>query len=485
VAYHPLDTIVAVASPPGGAARGVVRLSGPRVVECIEQFFTVASAPEETGSSSEGNERSFDCLARPTAMSGRLSVAGLHSPLPAELYFWPGKRSYTGQPVAEFHTVGCMPLLDAILRAACGAGARLAQPGEFTLRAFLAGRIDLTQAEAVLGVIDAGSSSQLDVALGQLAGGLSGPLDELRDLLLDLLGHLEAGLDFADEDLPFVTAEELSRQLRGAHERANRLAAQLQSRRREETRIRIALVGRPNAGKSSLFNALARKAGAIVSHRPGTTRDYLSAEVEWDGLRFELIDTAGLEPCLRTDSMGNVDSPGAAAQTVARQQVARANLRIACLDATEAADGGDLSNGLLYEEHTFAASSDVIDIRVLTKIDLIGRGASVGDGPVPLAVSSVTGEGLERLRSHLCDRIRELEAVSDNAVASTAARCSESLTAATEALEHAAGLVETGGGEELVAAEIRVALEAIGRVAGTVCTDDVLDRVFSRFCIGK
>ena len=189
-------------------------------------------------------------------MPGFLLLSGFASPLPCELYLWPGKRSYTGQPVAEVHTLGSPPLLEAVVRAVCRGGARPAEPGEFTLRAFLAGRIDLTQAEAVLGVIDATGNAELDAALKQLAGGLAGPLRLLRSDLLDLLAHVEAGLDFADEDLPFIKAEELLKRLDEAAAEVDRLARQLAFRGEAVVRVRVAPCGRPNAGKSSLFNAL-------------------------------------------------------------------------------------------------------------------------------------------------------------------------------------------------------------------------------------
>jgi len=218
----------------------------------------------------------------------------LHSPLPCDAYVWRDGQSYTGQPIVEVHTIGSPPLLQIVLRALCATGARLAGPGEFTLRAFLAGRIDLTQAEAVLAVIDAHDPQDLNVALGQLAGGLARPLHRLREALLDLLAHVEAGFDFADEELPFIEREELDRQLGAANDEVAAIVRQLALRGEPIDMARAVLVGRPNAGKSSLFNALAGDHAALVSEHPGTTRDYLVAELDLDGLKCRLIDTAGL-----------------------------------------------------------------------------------------------------------------------------------------------------------------------------------------------
>jgi len=198
------ETIAAVASAAGGAARGIVRLSGPSVRACLERCFQPA------------DPQSWSAAARPTVFAGCLTLAGSGARLPCDVYFWPGARSYTRQPVAEIHTLGSPPLLEAVLATLAARGARPARPGEFTLRAFLAGRLDLTQAEAVLGVIDAADGRQLADALEQLAGGLAAPLDALRGRLLDLLAHLEAGLDFADEGVQFITPEALAAELAAA-----------------------------------------------------------------------------------------------------------------------------------------------------------------------------------------------------------------------------------------------------------------------------
>ena len=219
------DTIAAIASPPGGAARGIVRLSGSHAIDCLMQFFLATD-----GAVAEYPLSALRPPPFPHVVSGSLALPDLHSPLPCDAYLWPDGRSYTGQPVAEIHTIGSPPLLQLVLRSLCAAGARPAGPGEFTLRAFLSGRLDLTQAEAVLGVIDAGDPRELKIALGQLAGGLARPLQRLRESLLEVVAHLEAGFDFADEDLDFITPDELDRQLAAAESDVAAIRRQLTSR---------------------------------------------------------------------------------------------------------------------------------------------------------------------------------------------------------------------------------------------------------------
>ncbi len=463
MAYHLDDTIAAVASPPGGAARAIVRLAGPETLRCVRACFAAQG------------EVDLATIARPTAVPGAAKLDGIAAHVPCDLYYWPGPRSYTGGPLAELHTLGSPPLVDAAVRTLCRAGARLAEPGEFTLRAFLSGRIDLTEAEAVLGVIDAADARQLDAALAQLAGGLSQPLDRLRDDLLDLLAQLEAGLDFADEDLPFITAAELDGRLASAGRQVAAIEEQLGSRRQSAAAIGAVLVGRPNSGKSSLFNALTGRAlagrpGAIVSPLPGTTRDYLVAEVDLEGVRVRLIDTAGMVP-ESTMENGDVER---AAQAMAAEQNGQAQVRILCLDSTRPRDS--------WERGQLAARAAPSCLPVLTKCDARPWGDSAADA---IRTSAVTGEGLDALRNGLRAAAMALSGSGGDAVAATSARCGESIRLAAACLDRARGLVLEGGVEELVAAEVRSALEEIGRIVGAVYTDDVLDRVFSRFCIGK
>ena len=455
---YPLDdTIAAIASPPGGAARGILRMSGPGVRSCLEHVFRADSGVE------------LSAITRPTAIPGVLSLDAQNTRLPCDLYLWPGGHSYTGQPVGEIHTFGSRPLLEAVLRVLCSAGTRLAEPGEFTLRAFLTGRLDLTRAEAVLGVIDAADKRQFDLALAQLAGGLAGPLHQLRDALVDLLAQLEAGFDFADEDLPFITPDELNRQLAEAVETLGRLARQMESRGETADLFRAVLVGWPNTGKSSLFNVLAGNTGALVSELPGTTRDYLTAELDLGGGKCLLIDTAGIEP----DSGGPAGELRRAARAVAAQQSRQAHVQVFCLDSTRPLNP--------WESARLAEDSGE-QLLVLTKVDAPRRTDFSGHA---IPTSSLTGQGIDALRNRLRDAVLAVAASSAGVVAGTAVRCRESLRLAAECTERAARIARDGSGEELVAAELRVALDELGKVVGVVYTDDVLDRVFSRFCIGK
>ncbi|MEN6494393.1 MAG: GTPase [Thermoguttaceae bacterium] len=458
--YPPDDTIAAIASPPGGGARGILRISGPGARDCVMRTFRRSDETvPETG---------ILAVRLPEALVGWITLDGAASRLPCELYYWPTHRSFTGEPVAEIHTLGSPPLLEAALRQVCSTGARMAEPGEFTLRAFLAGRLDLTQAEAVLGVIDAADPRELQVALTQLAGGLAGPLHELRDQLLDLLAQLEAGFDFADEDLPFISAEELQQQVTAAAGTIARLADQMASRRDATALVRVVLRGWPNTGKSSLFNALAERDGAIVSDIPGTTRDYLTAELALDGVKCLLVDTAGVE-LLAADPSGGLQE---AAQTVTERQTRQAQVQILCLDSTRPLNPWEAAQ---------VTRDGQAPLLVLTKTDAPRRTDLV---PHAVETSSVTGQGLDLVRRRLRDRVLAAQASGGEVVAGTAARCRESLRLAGQCLERAGELAHLGG-EELVAAEVRVALEELGKVVGTVYTEDVLDRIFSRFCIGK
>jgi tRNA modification GTPase len=398
---------------------------------------------------------------------GSVYLPELAASLPACIYFWPTTRSYTRQPLAEIHTLCTRPLLEGILHAACMAGARLANRGEFTLRAFLAGRIDLPQAEAVLGVIDADNDRGLRVALRQLSGGISVPLVALRDQLLDLLAHLEAGLDFVEEDIHFVTADELLENLNKALVATTQLSNQLETRKTSSSYPRVVIWGPPNAGKSSLFNVLSGFTAAVVHHQAGTTRDYVSCVCQVQESLVELIDTAGVSPAL--DSA--IDQ-SAQQQTWAVAE--HADLYLWCCDLSTG-HGEPIPIG--HGERASLSKTIVVG----TKSDLAGTIAAFAADA--FCCSSLTQEGIHGLREEIHRRLALMS--KSDVVASTAARCRASLREVMASLSLAISFVHDGAGEEIIAAELRGALNGLGQIVGTVYSEDVLDRIFSRFCIGK
>lgn len=446
------DTIVAIASAVGGTPRGVVRVAGPDMPKTVASVFE----PDQ--------QQQLQMTEAARVVSGAMLLAEPLGRVPCDLYIWPTDRSYTRQPAAELHTIGSQPILNAAVGSLCSAGARLAQPGEFTMRAFLAGRLDLTQAEAVLGVIDSQSQRDLDVALRQLAGGLSKPLQILRRELIELLAHLEAGLDFVEEEIEFISVDELTAQLHNAEASVDAILAMLASRGTSADERRVALVGLPNVGKSSLLNALVGDEAAIVSDTAGTTRDYVTRQTTFGALPVTFVDTAGVEEADVTQVIA------AESQVIAKRQQREAALVLLCLDSTRSL--------LDWENHQLDTLDESARIVVHTKADV-----RTGRTLVPNAVrtSSVTGEGIDDLRKAIHGKLIE----QGQPVASTAARCLDSLRQAAASLAHAKEVAASAVGEEFVAVDVRVALDELGKVVGAVYTDDILDRIFSRFCIGK
>ena len=456
-------TIAALASPPGSAARGIIRLSGNDVREVLTGWF-------------EPHDRVGWQSNRIAAVhAGVLNLPHARTAIPVEVHLWPNHRSYTGQPIVELHLPGSPPLLEAVLAEAHRRGARPARPGEFTLRAFLAGRLDLLQAEAVLGVIDAHDHIELQTALAQLAGGLSGRLAELRHDLLELLADLEAGLDFIEEDIEFVSRCELIGRIALARQFVENLLQQSSDRMQSRARAKVVLAGLPNAGKSTLFNRLASSESALVSPREGTTRDFLSAPIDWLGLSFDLIDTAGWE----LDTTGIARS----AQLQRADQLRDADILLWCSSATLDATQSNLDEELFAQ----AEAQSRCTLRVATQIDRIGFApAAVVLADPAFAISAVTGAGLDDLAEQLRRRLAASRGPSRQWLGMTAARCRESLEAVAASLARAEEAAESdAAGDELLAIDIREALDHLGRILGAVYTDDILDRVFSKFCIGK
>ena len=476
---HPADTIVAVSSAPGPGARAVVRVSGPATRGVIDAVFT----PLSRDAVAERARR---------LVPGSLTLSGVHSALPADLYFFPGPRSYTGQDLAELHTVGSPPLVERLVADLLAAGARPAGPGEFTLRAFLAGKLDLPRAEAVNAVIEANTETDLTRALAQLAGGVTHPLNALRDDLLNLLADVEAGLDFADEDIEFVGKPETLARIAAAIDRLTDVDRQIDSRTVSGRSIRVILVGLPNAGKSSLFNALAG-GDALVSPVAGTTRDYLTRRLDLAGVPVELIDTAGW-----ADAADTIEDQ---AQRLGHEQATRADVILWCDEegAFGEADAARLT----------ATGAEVV--RVRTKVDLAsgGRQPPVGlgepgalatgwveknplthvrgspgqpDPRPPIPVSVLSPHGTDALWAALAERVASL---ARPPLAPSQSRCRHHVRECLANLREAHALVTANEPPELLALSLRAALDQLGETTGAVYTNDLLDRVFSRFCIGK
>ncbi len=453
------DTIVALSSAPGPGGRAIVRLNGPNAFEISFTFF---KPTDQQSAATSVPTTQYSVLSTGTVRrryGGFLRFPDFQSSIPASLLAWPGPKTYTGQNLAEIHLLACPPLVDLLVANLLNAGARAAQPGEFTMRAFLAGKLDLPRAEAVLGIIEAGNRNDLKNALGQLAGGVTRPLEGLREDLLDLLAEVEAGLDFAEEDVRFVQPEVLLNRLAKGMAQVTLLSKQLEKRAVSGETFRVVLAGRPNAGKSSLFNALTG-ATALISSEPGTTRDYLTCRLLVDGVAIDLIDTAGWR-----EQHTLIESQ---AQTLGRQQVERADLVLLCLEA-----GLEIRED---ERRLLTRSEPPAVCAIATKCDLAQAPANLP------ATSAKTGAGLDALRTLLADRARQQ---TYSSLASSLSRCRHHVQALLDHLRRSHSIVLFQEPSEILAVELRGALDELGAMVGAVYTDDLLDRIFSRFCIGK
>jgi tRNA modification GTPase len=468
VRWDTQTTICAIATGTAAATRGAIRIAGPDTVAILSSIvssqFESKKATRSTVSFPLGEP--FGCLE-------------------IDVWLWPTNRSYTGSPSAELHMVGNQILLNRVLSILATHGARIAGPGEFTLRAFLSGRMDLTQCEAVLGAINATNDRQFEVALHQLAGGLSQPLRNVRKSLIELLADLEAGLDFVDEDISFISPDEVVARIAEAHKAIQVLGDQLSQRGSSREVIGVVLTGSPNAGKSSLLNALTGNATAIVHSQAGTTRDYLKTELKQNGRSIDLVDTAGV-PGLglsKPNPMSLATDVDGLAEDMTAAQRASARLLLYCIDST-------LDDSMLRIEvdSCLKLRRDHTDTwLVWTKCESPERPAASVNLPNTMRVFETSSRdtlGLRELTDAIFDWHDSEAAESSMVVGATAIRCQSSLQEALSALTNAR-LALNQGGDEIVAGELRLALEAIGSVAGEVYTDDILDALFSRFCIGK
>jgi tRNA modification GTPase len=437
------DTIVAIGSSVGRAARIVARVSGAGA-RGIAEGMGIRSASDAF-----------------SAVKGELRFAGLICP--GWVYSFVGPRSYTGQDLVEFHVPGNPLLARMLLDWIVGLGARIAEPGEFTARAYFNGKMDLAQAEGVAATIAAQNSQHLAGARQLMAGELARRLQPAMDLLAESLALVEAGIDFADEGIQFLSAAEVGRRIDGIVAQLEALVAESGRFEKLTHEPTIVLAGRPNAGKSTLTNVLAGRRRSIVSPRAGTTRDALSVAVALARGVVRLLDVAGI---------GAIDE---IARSLAEYDIDR-QMREMAFRAIEKADVLVLVRDVM-DERGDVELPRAADLRILSKADLLADKSTIGEG---IQVSALSGGGMDELRDAL-DRAAFGADVGGANLALTS-RHLQCLSEATEALNEAR---DVGGAAELLAAELRRALDILGQILGVVTPDDILGKIFSTFCIGK
>lgn len=448
---NPADTIAAVATPPGSGGIALLRLSGRRALEVADRSLR----------SSAGKA--------PSAFTPRMAVFGeiLRDGVRVDevvITVFRGPKSFTGEDTVEVACHGGILVTRRALESLLAAGARPAEPGEFTCRAFLNGRMDLAQAEAVADLIHARTDRALVSARAQLAGALSGRIEGLRDALMSVLAHLEAHIDFPDEDITPDTTAVLASKLTEALGGIDALLRTARQGRFLRQGVRTALVGRPNAGKSSLLNRLLGHERAIVSPVAGTTRDTLEESAEVRGIPLVLVDTAGLR-----ESDDLVEREGVRRS---RQAAAEADL---ILHVVDAADPGTDA------EASIPGCEGKVLLRVANKCDL--PEARVLPDAIP--VSCRTGAGIDSLERAIEERLLSCDGVGGDDGVAIGVRHQQVLERARQAVCRTLAGLEEGLTLELVAFELRVALNALGDVVGKTSVDDLLDSIFSQFCLGK
>ncbi|NNF51052.1 MAG: tRNA uridine-5-carboxymethylaminomethyl(34) synthesis GTPase MnmE [Gammaproteobacteria bacterium] len=445
-----MDTIVAVATPPGRGGVGIVRVSGARSRYIAKQIIGACPAPRHA------------VFRRFADADGAMIDEGI-------ALFFSGPNSFTGEDVLELHGHGGPQVMDLLVQRALKLGARSAAPGEFSLRAFLNGRLDLVQAEAIADLIDSGSEQAARAAARSLQGEFSRLVLELLEALTDLRTYVEAAIDFPDEEIDFLADTEVSARLADVFAKFDFISAQAQQGRLLREGMRVVLAGRPNAGKSSLMNQLAGHEAAIVADEPGTTRDVLREEIQIDGMPLHIVDTAGLR-----DSADKVEKEGVRR---ARAEAANADLVLLLVDASE--------EGAEEHEQLSAALPDGVPItRLRNKIDLSEEPAGLQKAQPPtINISAKTGAGLSALRAHLKSVMGYRGA--EGGAFSARRRHTDALERARQ--HTAAGrrqLVEGRAGE-LLAEELRLAQLSLSEITGEFTSDDLLGRIFSSFCVGK
>jgi tRNA modification GTPase len=461
------DTIVAIATPPGRGGIGVVRVSGPDASSIAQRLITHRGELEPRRATFTRIRPKADTTyeADPTYASGGepsvvASAFGRTDAIDqAVVTFFQSPASYTGDDVVEIGAHGSPVVLREIVSAAIDAGARLAEPGEFTLRAFLNGRIDLMQAEAVADLIDAATPLQARTAFDQLEGTLTCAIREIDAALFDLIARLEASVDFPDEGYHFVAPDAIAHEIDHVRAKTQRLLEAGRRGRLVREGFQVAIVGRPNVGKSSLFNALVGSARAIVTDVPGTTRDLITEVVDIEGLRVTLVDTAGLRE---------------AADAIEAEGVLR---------STESVKVADLVLQVVVDDEP--QTIDTKQLIVRNKSDIHARLVRAGT----LSTSATSGAGVPELRRAIAESLcatsesasRDRPEISNVRHIALVQRAHDALERAAAAARHESGALP----EEFVLADLQDARLALEEITGRRATEDMLAHIFSRFCIGK
>ena len=446
------DTIVAISTPPGRGGIGIVRLSGPDACAVAAPLLQ---------------------LRHPLA-AGQARFAHIIDTSDSEVLdeavvtFFEAPNSYTSEDIVEIAAHGSPVLLDYLLRASLRNGARLAEPGEFTQRAFLSGRLDLTQAEAVRDLIESTTLHQARLAAQQLGGALSRQIAPIKEKLVHLIAALEAGIDFAEDDIDLLPASEIAAQIEAIAAPLTALEQTFAYGRIVRDGFTLAIVGRPNAGKSSLFNRLVERDRAIVTAAPGTTRDLVTERVSLDGIPVELVDTAGLR-----DAIDEAESLGIAKS---REAMAEADIVLLVRDATQPLHRED--------EAAIAAHADRPLLIALNKRDLAPQAALPASAHPIISTSALTGEGLPELRRAILATLSAAAPTSETALL-TNLRQQQAVSGTVAALARAQQATAASIPHEMLLLDLYEALQSLDALTGVTTTDDILRLIFSTFCIGK
>ncbi len=454
------DTIAALATPIGEGGIAVVRVSGPRALAIVDRIFRPAGVRNKKPSEAESHTVHYGHIFWEGRVVDEVLITVLLSP-----------RTFTREDTVEISCHGGALTSKLTLETTLAAGARLAQPGEFTQRAFLNGRLDLTQAEAVADIIHARTELSLKAANEQLAGKLSKRVEALREDLMLVMAHVEAHIDFPDEDIAPDTQNQLLIKLRKGALFVDELLKTAREGRILRNGVRCAIIGRPNAGKSSLLNQLLGHDRAIVSETEGTTRDTIEETASVRGIPIIFVDTAGIR-----ESKDAIETEGIRRS---RNAVDQSEIVLHIIDASAELHPMDI--GFLEE---FKSKKRIL---ALNKVDLPQRvsKASLQTQDKTIDISAVTGSGLEELKDQLSAMIWEGQVQSENLEIAISARHQTALMRAGEGLQRSEQALSMDESLELVAMDLRIAVEAIGEIVGRTSTEDLLDKIFSQFCIGK